>query len=54
MSKELLGAVSAVALLAGVAVAQDAGPGATPPPPRHDAGRAARRPLPARPSGPPT
>jgi len=30
MSKELLGAVSAVALLAGVAVAQDAGPGATP------------------------
>ena len=33
MSKELLGAVSAVALLAGVAVAQDAGPGATPPRP---------------------
>jgi len=35
MSKELLGAVSAVALFAGAAVAQDAGPGATPtrPPP---------------------
>jgi sporulation protein YlmC with PRC-barrel domain len=35
MSKELLGAISAVALFAGVAAAQDAGPGApaTPPPP---------------------
>jgi sporulation protein YlmC with PRC-barrel domain len=32
MSKELLGAVSAVALLAGVAAAQDAGPGAPPTP----------------------
>src|SRR4051794_29690119 len=32
MSKELLGAASAVALLAGVAAAQDAGPGATPAP----------------------
>ena len=32
MSKELLGAVSAVALFVGVAVAQDAGPGATPTP----------------------
>jgi sporulation protein YlmC with PRC-barrel domain len=32
MSKELLGAASAVALLAGVAAAQDAGPGATPTP----------------------
>jgi sporulation protein YlmC with PRC-barrel domain len=32
MSKELLGAISAVAFLAGVAVAQDAGPGATPTP----------------------
>ena len=32
MSKELLGAVSAVALFAGVAAAQDAGPGATPAP----------------------
>src|SRR3954447_4411451 len=32
MSKDLLGAVSAVALLAGVAAAQDAGPGAPPTP----------------------
>ena len=32
MSKELLGAASAVALLASVAAAQDAGPGATPTP----------------------
>src|SRR3954468_14023996 len=49
MSKELLGAVSAVALLAGVAAAQDAGPGApptptppatTPPPPPGAAPRA--------------
>jgi sporulation protein YlmC with PRC-barrel domain len=32
MSKELLGAVSAMALFAGVAAAQDAGPGATPAP----------------------
>ena len=32
MSKELLGAVSAVALFAGVAAAQDAAPGATPAP----------------------
>src|SRR3954452_1635734 len=32
MSKELLGAVSAVALLAGVAAAQEAGPGAPPTP----------------------
>src|SRR4051794_41455972 len=32
MSKELLGAVSAMALFAGVAAAQDAGPSATPAP----------------------
>src|SRR6476661_1480321 len=48
MSKELLGAVSAVALLAGVVVAQDAGPGATPaaptttPAPAATAGEAVR------------